>query len=201
MSDMTVCQSDTGEITSGLVTKSWTTRRVMKLQSGDRWGDDGVCETEIIIMSQRGDHKTREKQRGLLHCGKSIWGDGEQRRLLSEGKQKTGQSGQKIKKKETSQCEIDFLINCKKTFFHFLRLKSILRSEVSSSLTERRRTLSGLRRRNWTTFCQSPQQFWWRNCLLGGERGSASQISVLWVIPGILSKFLTTRKLTRILWR
>ena len=36
MSDMTVCQSDTGEITSGLVTKSWTTRRVMKLQSGDR---------------------------------------------------------------------------------------------------------------------------------------------------------------------
>ena len=36
MADMTVCQSDTGEITSGLVTNSWTTRRVMKLNSGDR---------------------------------------------------------------------------------------------------------------------------------------------------------------------
>ena len=29
-------QADSGEVTSGLVTNSWTTRRVMKLNTGDR---------------------------------------------------------------------------------------------------------------------------------------------------------------------
>lgn len=36
MPDMTVSQYDTGEVTSGLVTHVWTTRRVMKLHSGDK---------------------------------------------------------------------------------------------------------------------------------------------------------------------
>ena len=33
---MTVSQCDTGEVTSGLATNTWTTRRVMKLHSGDK---------------------------------------------------------------------------------------------------------------------------------------------------------------------
>ena len=52
-----------------------------------------------IMMTQRGDNEAREKQGRLLHCRKSVWGDREQG--LS-GKQKTGQSGEKIEKKETS---------------------------------------------------------------------------------------------------
>ena len=33
---MTVSQCDTGEVTAGLVTNTWTTRRVMKLHTGDK---------------------------------------------------------------------------------------------------------------------------------------------------------------------
>ena len=44
-----------------------------------------------IMMTQRGDNEAREKQGRLIHGGKSVWGDRKQR-LLSEGKQKTGQS-------------------------------------------------------------------------------------------------------------
>ena len=49
-----------------------------------------VRQCDDIIMPQRGDNEAREKQGRLLHSGKSVWGDREQR--LS-GKQKTRQSG------------------------------------------------------------------------------------------------------------
>ena len=53
MADMTVTQSEVGEVSAGLTTKSWTTRRVMKLASGER-------ETITRHVRNNGTHYTIE---------------------------------------------------------------------------------------------------------------------------------------------
>ena len=71
-------QADSGEVTSGLVTNSWTTRRVMKLNTGDRCRG-AICRGYLLSIylntAQGGDHKAREEQGGLLHGGELVWGE------------------------------------------------------------------------------------------------------------------------------
>ena len=43
-------QADSGEVTSGLVTNSWTTRRVMKLNTGDRCRGAWVGDICILYL-------------------------------------------------------------------------------------------------------------------------------------------------------
>ena len=53
MGDVTVSESEMGEVTAGLATRSWTTRRVIKLPTGDR-------ETITRLVRNNGTHYTIE---------------------------------------------------------------------------------------------------------------------------------------------
>ena len=86
-------QADSGEVTSGLVTNSWTTRRVMKLNTGDRCRG-AMCRGYPILpvylnTAQGSDHAAREEQGGLLHGGELVWGERFSQSSMPR-KQKTG---------------------------------------------------------------------------------------------------------------
>ena len=92
MADMTVSQCDTGEVTSGLVTNTWSTRRVMKLHTGDK---------EVITRIVR--------NRGEVFTVENIFGEQEKQKQPSvkeSGKQeKRGKRKPKPLKKEETKVE------------------------------------------------------------------------------------------------